>query len=164
MKQKPSAKKTRRTKNGFVEVHTALHERHIEAIDKIMTSRDGIRRGLTKRDVLYQIISQYLNEDREDSMDVVLGQMKLELARENRAIKQRLHALIEMLAVLTRICLGHAPSIPEEEQDVFRARSKERFQQFSDEVVKMLKGRSDFYEAVSSEALSEVFAKLKIVG
>ena len=164
MKQKSRAKRTRRTKNGFVETTTALHERHIEAIDKIMSSRDGIRRGLTKRDVLYQMISQYLNEDRDDSMDVVLGQMKLELAKENRAIKQRLHAVIEMLAVLVRIYLGHAPNIAEEEQDVFRARSQERFLRYSEEVVKMLKGRSDFYETVSSEALSEAFAKLKAVG
>ncbi len=164
MKQKSRARRSRRTKNGFVETTTALHERHIEAIDKIISSREGIRRGLTKRDVLYQMISQYLNEDREDSMDVVLGQMKLELARDNRAINQRLHAVIEMLAVLVRIYLGHAPSIPEDEQDVFRARSQDRFKQYSDEVVRMLKGRSDFYETVSSEALSEAFAKLTAVG
>ena len=156
--------RVRKTKKGFIQVSTALHERHIDAIDKIVSSRDGIRRGLTKRDVLYQIISQYFNENREDSMDVVLGQMKLEFEREFRAVKQREHAIIEMLAVFVRIYLGHAPNIPEDEQEAFRARSIERFGKFSDEVVKMLKGRSDFYETISSEALSEAYTKLMAVG
>jgi len=69
-----------------------------------------------------------------------------------------------MLAVLVRIYLGHAPNIPEDEQEAFRARSTERFGKFSDEVMKMLKGRSDFYETISSEALSEAYTKLMAVG
>ena len=161
--KKKAAYRSRNTKDGFIKVGTLLHERHIDAIDKIVSSRDGIRRGLTKRDVLYQMISQYLNEDRDDSMDVVLGQMKLDFEKEFRAIKHRQHALIEMIAHLVRIYLGHAPSVTEEEKDAFRARSKERFGKYSDEVVRMLKDRSDFFEAISSEALSETYKKLMAV-
>ena len=162
--KKNSSRRARKTKDGFIEVGTAIHERHLEAIDKIVSSRDAIRRGLSKRDVLYQMISQYLNEDRDDSMDVVLGQMKLEFEREFRAIKQRQHVIIEMLAHLVRIYLGHAPTVLEDQKEAFRARSKERFNKFSDEVVRMLREKSDFYETVSAEVISEAYTKLMAVG
>lgn len=151
----------RKSKDGFIRVGTSIHERHMEAIDKIVASRDGMRRGLTKRDVLYQMISKYLNEDRDDAMDVVLGQIKLDFEREFRAVKQRQHAIIEMLAHFVRIYLGHAQTIQEDEREAFRARSKERFNRYSDEVVRMLKTKSDFFETVSGEALRRLFAESK---
>ena len=72
-------------------------------------------------------------------------------------MKQRQHALIEMTALFVRIFLGHAPVIQEGEKEAFRARSYQRFEKYSDEVVRMLKDRSGFFEAVSKEALMEVF-------
>ena len=65
-----------------------------------------------------------------------------------------------MIAHLVRIYLGHASTVTEDDKDVFRARSRERFSKYSDEVVRMLKGRSDFFEAVSSEAIAEAYGKI----
>jgi len=156
MKKRSGRQKTR-TSEGFVKFSTLLHERHIAAIERMVSSREGVRRGLTKRDVLYQMIAQYLREDREDSLDVIVGQMRLELERELRAVKQRQHALIEMVALFVRIVLGHAPMIAEEQKEAFRARSFQRFEKYSDEVVRMLKQRTDFFETISGEALFEAF-------
>ena len=65
-----------------------------------------------------------------------------------------------MLAHFVRIYLGHAPTVSEDESETIRARSLQRFKKYSDEVVRMLKERSDFFEAVSAEALQQAYTQL----
>ena len=151
--------RAKRSKDGFVQVCTVLHENHVEAIDKIVASPEAIRRGLTKRDVLYQMIAKYLNEDPKDSMQVMLAQIKLDFEREASAIRNRQHAIIEMLAMFVQIYLGHAPIIPDDKKPAFRARSKERFSKYKDEIIKVLRKRSDFFETISSETLYQVYSE-----
>lgn len=130
---------SRKSQDGFIQVCTALHERHIEALDTMVNSIDGKKRGLTKRDVLYQIISRYLKEDGEESIRMEIEFLREEVRREFRAIQKREDAMMETLAHFIRIYLGHIPPVTSENRDVIRARSKERFSRFTEEVTGVLR-------------------------
>lgn len=139
---------SRRTQDGFVKVSTSLHERHIEALDRMVNSPDGIKRGLTKRDIIYQMISRSLKEEGEASIRQELEYLRDEFRREFRAVQKRENVMIETLAYFIRIYLGHAPPVTDENREIVRSRSEERFSKFMEGIVKILENGSSLTTAI----------------
>lgn len=120
-----------------------------ELLDRLVVQAK--RRGVPKSTVAEAAIASFLTPDAAQQQEAALGRRLDRLNRHADRLEQDLEIAVEMLALFVRTWMAATPSLPDAAQAAARARGRDRYERFVQNLGRRLASGRSFTRELAFE-------------
>jgi len=120
-----------------------------ELLDRLVAQAK--RRGVPKSTVAEAAIASFLTPDAAQQQEAALGRRLDRLNRHADRLEQDLEIAVEMLALFVRTWMAATPSLPDAAQAAARARGRDRYERFVENLGRRLASGRSFTRELAFE-------------